>query len=104
MNRSQRMMRLLLATGQRGVCLSEVPSEDRYTARNAVATLRSQGHEIHAEPCKLHGHGSSISRYRLVTVAIEPPPAREVAPPPMSAPEPEPVELFPVFERRGNAR
>ena len=99
MNRSQRMLRLLLATGQRGVCLSEVPSEDRYTARNAVATLRAQGYDVKAEPCKLHGHGASIARYRLAPKVAEP-----VRPDPAPVVS-EPAELFPApYARQGNAR
>lgn len=51
-----------------GICVSTLPKELSYTARNRVSELRKSGVPIESEPCKAHKHRSSVSRYKLAPV------------------------------------
>jgi hypothetical protein len=48
-----------------GLCVSEMPSEWAYSARNAVSRLRRLGWEIEGGRCTAHRHKGSVYRYRL---------------------------------------
>lgn len=62
----RRILALLRMAGPAGVCISNVPTELAYTARNRVSELRREGFEIEGSPCRVHNHHSAVSRYVLV--------------------------------------
>lgn len=63
--RVDRLLAALRAAGDGGVCLSDLPARDGYTARNAVASARAAGHTILGERCRVHPHRGSVARYTL---------------------------------------
>jgi biotin operon repressor len=63
MTQKQRIM-LHLRT-QEWVCVSSLPLDLAYTARNRISELRREGVEIESSPCRTHQHHAGVSRYRL---------------------------------------
>ena len=62
---TQKQRVLLHLKTQEWVCVSSLPLDLAYTARNRISELRASGVEIESEPCRTHQHRSSVSRYRL---------------------------------------
>lgn len=63
MNRTERLLQRLDMAAREGLCLAEVPHEDAYTMRNAVAEATAAGYKIRSERCRKHRHSSTVSRY-----------------------------------------
>ena len=67
MNRVDRLLAALAASGSRGRCLAESPwPEDAYCWRNSVAEARAQGFSIEGSRCTRHPHRGAVKRYRLM--------------------------------------
>jgi hypothetical protein len=56
----------LFIAGKRGVCISDLPVDLGYCARNRVSELKRSGWEITSEPCRKHSHAGHIARYTLL--------------------------------------
>lgn len=48
-----------------GICVTMLPTDLSYTARNRVCELRHDGFKIESKPCKQHAHQGSVVRWRL---------------------------------------
>lgn len=48
-----------------GVCVSMLPVDLAYSARNRIGTLRAEGLPIEGQPCKVHQHRGCVYRYKL---------------------------------------
>lgn len=62
---TQRDRVLLHLQTQNWMCVSSLPLDLAYTARNRISELRRQGVPIESERCTVHQHRSTVSRYRL---------------------------------------
>lgn len=61
-----RILTLLRAAAERGICISNVPLDLSYTARNRIGDLRKEGYVIESAPCRVHHHRAAVARYFLM--------------------------------------
>lgn len=61
----RRVLLLLRAFGERGVCLADCPGDLSYTMRNRISELRADGFTIAGAVCRTHRHPSAVQRYTL---------------------------------------
>lgn len=71
MTQRELILQELRRAGDAGVCITDLGRVDQtvvLTARNRISELRRDHVAIESEPCHVHKHRSSVSRYRLAQV------------------------------------
>jgi hypothetical protein len=66
LSQKERVRIALTMAGAGGICISDLPLELSYAARNRIGELRREGYAINSSTCHRHKHRSAVARYVLV--------------------------------------
>ena len=64
-SQKSRVLVALVESGVSGICVSDLPLELGYCARNRLSEWRREGVAIHSERCRVHKHRGLVYRYWL---------------------------------------